>query len=582
MSAYPGLPRFNMRRLLSLLACSALALAFTRLSATEAPAAPESALSRLTAKLAKTKPAPATAALTKEQLLRAEFRFKRSAEWVMLPELAKTLAPDEAERAAVLQLLEAGTQEARKLLAAEGAENDVVAATALFMTQLWQVARDKELPEAHVDALHEQIVRVYSEAKSLEEIGRMPDRDKQRYWEFCVGFPVFVLGMKEVVTEASALADLRAVASAGFNSLVGVKPELVDIGAQGLVVRAGLQEAMEKQAQPTPQKSAPGVSYTEPSGWTKEEAGWATIYRATLTDVGRDGKPVANPESQHAASIFVLPTRPAPGGGGKHFDAVWREQFGSFVLGDTVAHYRSRLKSGLVIHYMGRFFPRPNQEQNALDTYGVLYLVDLGDRVQPITATVVPGRKQFGMATYMQDDAMQALAWQLFGFLDSIKPSEGTAPHPSGGVFSPSDIHGKWNSSSSAFGGFYVNSVTGASAGAAIHSSGGYFHILPDGTYSYSLAYYSQNPVIGNSSGYTKHQGTYTLNGDVFLGHPSKEIGYKFTNCTVGVGLRQTPEGPRRILITVGANNAGIYRSPPLVPCWDSYEGTMNWYQEAP
>ncbi len=61
---------------------------------------------------------------------------------------------------------------------------------------------------------------------------------------------------------------------------------------------------------------------------------------------------------------------------------------------------------------------------------------------------------------------------------------------------------------------------------------------------------------------------------------PSKPIDYTFTCCAVGVGSRQTPEGRKRVLVTVSATNDGVYRAPPLIPDWDSYSGTMTWYME--
>jgi hypothetical protein len=61
---------------------------------------------------------------------------------------------------------------------------------------------------------------------------------------------------------------------------------------------------------------------------------------------------------------------------------------------------------------------------------------------------------------------------------------------------------------------------------------------------------------------------------------PSKPIGYTFTCCAVGIGTRQTPQGPKRILVTVSANSAGAYLSPQLMANWDYYPGVMTWYVE--
>ncbi len=162
----------------------------------------------------------------------------------------------------------------------------------------------------------------------------MTDADKQRYWEFCVGFTIFAMGMKEIATEPSAQADLRKIAAAGFESQIGVNPELVDLGSQGMVVRAGVEEAArqlkeEQKAGGGGTGSVSAITYEAPAGWKREKADWATIYRATLRDLNDQGQPEPYSDRQHSAAIFVLSPRPAPQGGGALFDAIWREQFGS-------------------------------------------------------------------------------------------------------------------------------------------------------------------------------------------------------------------------------------------------------------
>ena len=563
--------------------------------AAETPAPPASPLRSLVAQLAQRQPAPVNGAtVRKEDLLLPEFRFKPAPSWLFLPELAQALGTNPEERAAVLQLLETSAGEARRLLAAEGADNDVAAATALFMSQLWQVARATELPEAHVDALHAQIVAAIRGA----EVAKMSARDKQRYWEFCIGYPVFILGMAEIIEGEEQLADLRKAAGLGFESLLGVSPDLVDIGPAGLVVRAGVEKAlseMEQETQvpaappksppaPAPVKPSAGVSairYTAPAGWRREELGWATAFRATLGDVLEDGKPDPRGTGQHQGSIFVLPPRDAAGGAHATFDAVWREQFDAFDLGDTLVHYRSRLKSGLVIHYMGRFFRRKDASDNDLRTYAVLYLVDLGGgRVQPITGVAVPFDAGLGMGSFKETAAYTALAWPLSALLDSVTPARGAAPYPSGGYFTPTDFHGRWEQSSRVFGGFYTNAYTGLSAGVATHASSGHLDLTPHGTYDYAFGYSTHNPQFGTSAGSEKHAGRYTLDGDILLTEASQPVAHPLRRCAVGIGTRKTANGTKRILVLVGADSSGTFRAPPVVPNGESYSGVMDWYVE--
>jgi hypothetical protein len=555
-------------------------------AAGESPVPPASPLNNLVRRLTEQRAAQAAAAKTpsKQELLRPEFKFTPAKDWLFLPELAKQLTTNETERAAVYNLLDQGAREANRLLAAEGADNEVAAATTLFVTQLWGVVRQQEPAAVAVDALHAQLVALLAGP----EMAKMSNTDKQRYWEFCIGFPVFVLGMKEVATEPAAQADLRTIAATGFAALIGVRPELLDIGPRGLVLSAAAEAELEKTKAVAPAAvgsggaGVPGITYTAPAGWSRENANGATIFRATLVDVDDNGAARRTSQGRHNASIFVLPPRAITQDVRTTFDAVWREQFDAFELGDTIVHYRGRVKSGLVIHYMGRFFNKKVKRDHAFMNYAVLYLVDLGGgRVQPIVAHVEPNGPSNGMGTdsFKESYAYRALSWPIFALLDSIQPAGGrAAPYPAGGYFAASDLQGDWGKSSSAVGVSYVNATTGASAGFAMNASSGTFG--RDGTYDYFFAYDSSHPQFGSRTGSDQHSGRYRLDGDIVLVEPSQPINYKFTCCAVGIGTRQTRDGVKRILVTVSADNNGVFRGPAIFPNWDSYAGAMSWYVE--
>jgi hypothetical protein len=552
-------------------------------------ALPESAFRTKLATLQQAKaaaPAKATA-----ELLRPELSFKPRRRWLLLPELAKQLGNDDAEQTAARLLLEASAVEVRTALAAEGAEHDLGAAAALFVSQLWQVARQQAIPEAHVDALHAQVVATLAGP----ELGEMTDPLKQRCWEFCVAYPMFLAGMLEAVADEPRRAGLRALAGQAFESALGVPPERVEFDARGLTVRA----PRSPRKPPTPNAArAPGatslpatapaiaaVTYTPPTGWTRTADRGTVIFRATLTDVDDQGHPEADDSSSHQATIGFLPVLTATQGPTALFDQVWREQFGAFELGDTFVHYRARTPSQLVVLYMGRFFARPDapRTEGTPKTYGALYLIDLGnDRFQPLVAVVEPRDPGLGMDMFKESAAMQALGFPLGAVIDSLRPAKGTPPYPAGGFFAAADLRGRWSESGSAFGGTYYNSATGSFAGAAVLTSGGHFTLADDGTYDYAFAYASSHPQFGNSGGSTSHSGKYRLNGDIVLVEPNKPLNYQFTCCAVGIGSRHTAQGTQRVLITVSAHSDGGFRAPHLIPNWDRYPGVMTWYTEQP
>ncbi|MFO1031379.1 MAG: DUF6683 family protein [Planctomycetota bacterium] len=528
--------------------------------------------------------------LDKATLLRPELAFTPRRRWVLFPELAKDFATAEVPQETVLQVLEEGAKALREALAAERADKDLGVATALFVTQLWQVATGEELSEAQTDVVHAQVVQ----ALVGPEVSAMRDTDKQRCWELCVGTTTFFAAMLEVAEAAPQRQAVRQAAGTAFAGLVGASAADLEVGPRGLRWKPGKQPAAGK---PAPGGSGPqaggqlpssgpaieAVSWAAPAGFTREDQNGTTIYRAALRDVERDGQPQASSQAQHQAAIGFLPVQTATAGPTALFERLWREQFAAFEPGETFVHYRGRLPSQLVVLYMGRFHRRPNKPQTHgnPDTYGALWLVDLGaGRFQPIVAVVEPRDPGIGMDTFKESAALQALAFPLGKVLDSVQPKGGKPPYPAGGYFAASDLLGEWEESSSAFGGSYYSTVTGGFAGVAVTSSSGSFALRQDGTYDYSFGYYAMNPQFGNSSGSTKHGGTFTLDGDVVLVKPAKPIPYEFTCCAVGIGRVVTGKGDRRVLVTVSKHRDGGFQQMPLISNGNACDSTLSFYVE--
>ncbi len=577
---------------------------------TLAPLAPDSPAKTLLIRLAQQPPAakgdPTIAAKTKAELLRPELHFRPRERWLLLPDLATQLGTDDDQRDAVKALFEAGVPELQAALAAEGADSDLGTAAVLCITQLWQFARGVELPEAQVDALHAQIVATLA----VPEVAKMRNDDKQRLWEFCVGYTIYTAGVAEAAEDEPAKAELRKTAGRGLEALLGVGPDRIQLGANGLTASAARAPATAMgrptvpatvpptaapaTASPTPSDATalpatgpaiPDIAYDAPSGWSREAAKGTVIFRSTLGDVDKDGRPEENNRASHQATFGFLPVLTATKGATALFDQTWRDQFAPFELGDTFVHYRARLPSQLVVLYMGRFFARPGtpQFEGNPKTYGALYLVDLGgNRFQPLVALVEPRSTSIGMDVFKEGAALQALSFPLWTLLQSVRPANGAPPYPAGGFFAAADLRGGWHQSSGAFGGNYYDTTTGGYAGAAVLSSGGTFLLRDDNTYEYSFAYASSHPQFGKSGGSTRHDGRYRLNGDIVLVEPKQTLPTAFTCCAVGTGRRETKDGPRRVLITVQAQRDGTFRAPSLVPNWDGYEGTMAWFTEGP
>ncbi|MBM4062050.1 MAG: hypothetical protein FJ265_13280, partial [Planctomycetes bacterium] len=316
----------------------------TQQSSPAAAVLPDSPLKARMAQIAQPPAAPAGTAKppAKADLLRPELSFTPREDWLLLPELGKRLGEDDEQRAALVEILTAGAAGLREALAAEGAGNDVGAAAALFVVQLWQFARNVELPQAHSDAVHAQIVATLA----VPEVARMRDADKQRFWEFCLGVPLLMQSLAESVEGDEQQAQLRQAAGGALEALLGVALADLDLGAHGLARRsprppapaAAAGSAPGSRALPSTGPAIAAVTYTPPAGWTRETKDGNVLFRATLADVDRSGQPEANNQGSHQATIGFLPVLTAKQGPTALFDQTWRDQFGGFDLGDTLVH----------------------------------------------------------------------------------------------------------------------------------------------------------------------------------------------------------------------------------------------------
>jgi hypothetical protein len=315
-----------------------------------------------------------------------------------------------------------------------------------------------------------------------------------------------------------------------------------------------------------------GVSFAAPQGWTRQIVDGAELFQASLSTPINYG--------QHAASLLILPPRPAPQGVAAAWETAWRELLRDFQLGDSVARYATRLSSGLVLHYFGRFMNRADGSLQ-FTPYAALYLVELGERVQPIVVTLIPNQDQkYVYPSAVSDDAYDAAFPALNAFVQSLQPPAGFKPRE-GAIFSRADLEGRWGLSDGVFGGFYVHADTGASAGAAYVTSGGSLALNRDNTYAYSFAFASNQPGFGSQVGQSRHSGRFSLRGDVIVLDPGQEVkNVHLEWCAVGAGSVQTPQGPRRLLMLVAPNDAKRFLAPSTLPKGSAYGGIMSWYVE--
>lgn len=312
---------------------------------------------------------------------------------------------------------------------------------------------------------------------------------------------------------------------------------------------------------------AGGASMVLPPGFALLDGRNPQVYGATL-------KP--EPRAHHAARIFVYAPMARPAGTAGFtalFEREWRTEFGSLDTGDTVAHYRGRLPGGLACCYMGRFFERPGGAM-----YGVMYLLDLGDRVQLVAASVAPGWDGVNFPAAVQDHGLRSLAQQLFPLLDSLRATGGRPP-PAQPLFSREEVLGRWAHRSGGVGGSFVDAQTGASLGTAVRAAASDLVLGEDGRYEEGIAMYSHNPGAGTNLGpqAQRQAGRWVFDGETLTLQPEQANGLDNRRRVAGVG-RQA-DG-RRVLILLNPEG-GSFKPLAWVPVWDGHASVMRWYREA-
>lgn len=325
--------------------------------------------------------------------------------------------------------------------------------------------------------------------------------------------------------------------------------------------------AAPRPALPAAAPGAPGLRFAAPPGWAVENhASGTAIFRRTFTG-----------GAEHHATLMLFPPLAAPRGPAAAFEAEWRAKLGGpdgFDLGDVVAHYRQRLPGGPAAYYMGtRTWKRIDGRDRQF--YLALWVVDLLDgRTQTVGLNVEIGRMNFAMSDQELNDAMPQVVKAVAPLLDSLRYPDGRTPGP---LVAREEVIGRWGQSSAAFGGSYVHAATGQSAGASYAASGGELQILADGRYTWRFSSAYNNPVAGMGGvSQSSHSGRWTLQDQTLVLTPERALPYNPNEVAVGAGTARTPQGPRRMLITVRTGS-----QPPWFPLWNEFGGgIMNWYTE--
>jgi hypothetical protein len=499
------------------------------------------------------------AAAAKAGTNQAATRFKPSGTRLLLNSFVNGVADDADEKKALREALNAMMEEYEKAAKSSGLDNDLTLAVGYAVSQYWSLWKGVEVSDRATDALYQQMRGILE----TPEITKLSDADKQRLYEKTL-YTVFTIQ----ILQAAGSGEKEKVAVAargGLQGLVGIEPDRLRLTEKGLTAAPGTIAATDTTGGSVSSSSGAVPAHTPPSGYEKKAyADGTVIYSAMVADGDRN----------HNCEIRLLAPRAAPNGAAKAFQALWKETFKEFQAGEvSTAFRRVFYPSKAVCHYMGGFYRLKNNPEQQM--YVVLYVFDLGKTVQPVVASVLPGRSpQFEYDP--QPSAFQTLGKALGPFIDSIKMPP--APPVPAALFTRAEAVGYWTESSSSMvlGGYYVT-PSGEYAGEMMSAFGGYYHYNPDGTFYYRFAYANRG---AREVGQDKNEGTFTVKNDILVHNPKSPREYKYDRKIVGCGFQQTDKGIIRTLVLRGPNSEGKYEEPPWMPNGKNWPGSVAWLSE--
>jgi hypothetical protein len=489
---------------------------------------------------------------------KAATHFKPSGNRLVLATYVNSLTESADERKALTEVFEKLFTEYEKAVEGIGKSNDITPAMAYAVSQCWEIWKGTPVPDKNTEALYEQLRGVLE----TPEVAKLSDTDKQKLYETTL-LSVFTVQFTQVATanDAEAKKGVTTLAQATLQSLLGTSPDKVRLTEKGLEAVGGATATTPPPAAASTGGASALASYTIPSGYTKKVYSNGVALSGLIPDGNR----------KHDCEIRILPVRPAPGGAAKAFQDLWKETFAGYQAGEVSTAYRRVFPCKAVANYMGGFYKIKDKEQRV---YTVLYVFDLGNKVQPVIASVVAGRAH----EYDEPEAggYQTLVKGLSVFLDSMKFA--SAPPLPVSLFTRAEVVGKWGESTSSMvvGGYYVTR-SGDYAGEMISSYGLSLALNPDSTFKYRFSYANRG---ARDLGQDDNEGTFALKNNMIIYSPKSPRTYKYDKRIVGSGFLQTDKGLLRTLVLRGANSAGQSDEPPFIPNGRAWEGSNFWLTE--
>lgn len=294
----------------------------------------------------------------------------------------------------------------------------------------------------------------------------------------------FVLGSAEKDGRAMLvnLMALKHSTASGVAVVLADSPETMAIYGDAFADMIRGLGATERAAAPAPANTGVvDLQYTVPPGWVQQEV---------------DGFPLLVKEKgeqwvKYRFSLLIFPTEAITGTVREQFDGYWK----SFVSPNYASNVvplpmMTRLSSGYACAF--------DADSEVNDRSGVtvaLYMLAHGGRAVPV----------MGICSGPDWTFDKAAEEEIGQFLESARIPGASAEQVT--LYSAADLAGEWSESSSEFAN-YVN-ADGAYAGDATISTGTFFHLRADGSYSHTLIALTRGSNVRE-----KDEGTWTVDDD--------------------------------------------------------------------
>jgi hypothetical protein len=164
----------------------------------------------------------------------APTKFRMSGQFVLLPELVKSLTGNVEYQKALLEVFAQGIQAYEKEAAPDGFDHDVAGAMTFFIVSAYYVYRGGEEPNGDGTIF---IGRAIQQNLDNPEFRLISDLDKQKFYEFMIGMGTYlIVAYKQAVgdDDLKTAGQLKSASADVLKAYLKLDPLTVRITANGL------------------------------------------------------------------------------------------------------------------------------------------------------------------------------------------------------------------------------------------------------------------------------------------------------------------------------------------------------------